>query len=143
MPVTFSSHEHDDTCIRLRPLGDDDDLFHIGEWSYAVGLLRTANVPTVAFFVLRHLAELVLKRIVQTETGTWPLGHNLEVLLNQLVSTDPLRVSTDEYETTIRDLIKAVGAIDPAGDAGRYAFRSGSPSFDDDACVVPDELPEL
>jgi hypothetical protein len=56
------SHKH---CLGLRPVGDDDELFIISEWSHAIGTLLRAELPAVTFFVLRHLLELVLKRIVE------------------------------------------------------------------------------
>lgn len=140
----FIHSEDHQGCLSIRPVGDDDELFHLGEWHYAVGMLARANVPTVAFFVLRHLGELVLKRIISEVTGERAWGHDLRVLLERLPAADPLRSGVDEPEVSIRNLMYAIGALDRGSDAARYAFNSsGLPSFGADVCIQPDMLSEL
>jgi hypothetical protein len=141
MAHSFRHAEGHDDCLFLRPTGDDDELFHLSEWQYGVGLLVKAIVPTMAFYVLRHLAELVQKRIVSEVIGTYEFGHDLCALLNSLPEDDPLRVGSREVEVSIRELILAIGDIDSSGVAARYAFdRSGRPSFDDEVCIQPEAL---
>jgi hypothetical protein len=106
-------------------------------------MLLQVNVPNVAFFVLRHMLELVLKRIIDEVTGTAAWGHDVKKLLGKLPADDPLRTSESEPETSIRAMIEMVDALDRKGDAARYAFNgSGEPSFADDVCVQRSMLSE-
>lgn len=141
MPLAFTHSPDHENCIGLRPVGDDDELFHISEWHYATRLLLSSDVPTVAFFAFRHLTELVLKRILREVTGQAPSGHELVALLEALPPDDPLRVGSDEPEQSIRELIAAIEAVDKRSTAARYAFdQSEQESFSDDACIERDVI---
>lgn len=131
--------------MRLRPIGDDDELFHIAEWSHAVRSIGEQHTPTVAFFMLRHLTELVLKRVVNEVTRTQPPTiHRLMQLVELLPADDPLRTGRSEDERRIRELAAAVDKIDDDGTAARYAFdRHGRESFTDEACIRREEVIEL
>ncbi|WKZ83575.1 MAG: hypothetical protein QY307_04850 [Acidimicrobiia bacterium] len=117
----------------------------MSEWQASVGYLLESNFPRVALFALRHLGELVLKRIVAEVTGE-VVGkeHDLAEILELLPPDDPLRASEDEVERSIRGFVADISRWDPRSTAARYAFGfDGSRSLEDAPCLDAEGMSEM